>query len=221
MRTTISTLRIDIMSNMPAAHDAIKCSCSVSPSSPPDIADLPGGFLEDDLEPIQLSDFCDWNSDGNSLDVGGLGSPELRAACASDSPKADAADSLRERTSTRAPALSRHEARLLMNVLTGFEIQMQHNIVRTRTPMPLLRHNDARLVFTRRPTVMRAQSSFDQDLEHGRTGATRRNVGTSYVSLRAVHNHSIGQQIVADLANDPGLQCTTSALVECAHRLRA
>ena len=157
----------------------------------------------------------------NRLDVGGLGSPEFRAACASDSPKADAADSLRERTSTRAPALSRHEARLLMNVLTGFEIQMQHDIVRTRTPMPLLRHNDARLVFTRRPTVMRAQSSFDQDLEHGRTGVTRRNVGTSYVSLRAVHNHSIGQQIVADLANDPGLQCTTSALVECAHRLRA
>ena len=209
------------MSNVPVADDAIKFSCSVPHSSPADIADLPGGFLQDDLEPIQLSDFCDWNSNGNGLDVVGLRSPELRAACAGESPKADAADSLRERINTRAPALSRHEARLMMNVLTGFEIQMQHDIARTGKPIQLLHHNDDRLAFTRRPTVMRATSNFDQDLVHGRVGATLQNVGTSYVSLRAVHNQSIGQQTVADLAKNPELQRTTSALVECAQRLRA
>ena len=87
--------------------------------------------------------------------------------------------------------------------------------------MGLLRRDDNRLLFTRRPPVLRATSSFDRHLEQGRPHATRRDAGTKHVTLRTIHNQSIGVSIVADLAKDPGLECTTSALLDIAQRLCA
>ena len=217
---------LDIVSqtanNMPFTDVAKKCSSAVQLSAPPDITELPFGRLDNDFnfEPIELCDFGDWNTAGSSVEVGGFTSPEPHIAGPGESPRPDAADHVRAHINTRAVPLSRHEARLVVNSLTGYDIHMQRDIDGTGALMHPLRCGGSRLVITKRPPVMRTTSSFNRDLKQGRIGATQRAVGISQVSLRAVHNQSIGQQIVAGVANDPGLESTTESLLECVQRLR-
>ena len=201
-------------------------SCDASLSSPPNIAELPGANLDDDIELPEFGDFRDWNTDNSGDESAGVSLMEPRAADSGEDPQEQVFNTAehsrydtREHMDIRAVQLSRHEARLLVNRLTGFDTVMQHGMPESDSPMSLLRRDDNRLLITRRPPVLRARSSFDRHLEQGQPHAASHYAGTKHVTLRTVHNQSIGVSIVAGLANDPGLECTTSALHDSAQRL--
>jgi hypothetical protein len=200
---------------MSVKDDTKYSSCSNTSSSSPDIADLPGG-CQDDFDPIELGDFCDMNTDSRGSTTGGFEAPGSSIEVTGEYPGAGA-NRTRGHTQARAP-LSRREARLLCNRLTGFDLHLERDVVLTGAP--LRRDHGDVLGYTRRPTVMRARSSFDNDLEQGRIGGERQGAGIVHISLRAVHNRSIGQHIVASFAQDPALEGTTSALLECAQLLQ-
>ena len=170
------------------------------------------------LSAVELGDVCDWHTDRRDND---LGSPETSGDVGMDIPESGAAGRLRSNTRTRAPLISRHEARQLTNALAGFDLHFERDISPNGALLHRLRRDDHMLEFTRRAPVMRARSSFEKDLAVGRIFSTRQDAGNFRALLRAVHNRSIGQETVAKLAKDPALECTTSTLIECLQKLRA
>jgi hypothetical protein len=190
-----------------------------TPSSSPDIAELPGA-CPDESETIGLDDFVDWNTDGRVNTRDGLTSQEASLEALGEDPGPHAADHIHEHIHTRLQPFSRHETRLLTNMLTGFDLHLEHDVGPSEFSFRLLRRDHGMLDYTRRPPVMRARSSFNEDLREGRINRTRQAAGIFPTSLRAVHNRSIGKEIVASLAKDSALESTTSTLLECAQLLR-
>jgi len=195
-----------------AAHDMMETddakmpSCNVSRSSSLDVAELPGACF-DESEPIELGDFCDWNTDDSGSARGGFGSPEPSAAIAGESPKLHddhehtlVTDLLREHDRTQAATFSRHEVRLLTNRLTGWDLQFEHQYVNPTGGAIRLRRDVRLLGMTRRPPRNRATSSYNRNLDQGQVDGTRRHTEILPVSLRSVHNRSVGQDIVDELA---------------------
>ena len=195
-----------------AAHDMVETddakmpSCNVARSSSPDVAEHPGASF-DESEPIELGDFCDWNTDDSGNTRSGFGSPEPSAASAGESPKLHddhehtfVTDLLREHDRTPAATFSRHEVRLLTNRLTGWDFQFGHQHVNPTGGAILLRRDDRLLGMTRRPPRIRATSSYNRNLEQGQVDDTRRHTEILKVSLRSVHNRSVGQDIIDELA---------------------
>ena len=179
-----------------------------TPSSSPDIAELPGAY------------FVDWNTDGRVNTRDGLTSQEASLEALGEYPGPHAADHIHEHIHTRSQPFSRHETRLLTNMLTGFDLHLEHDVGPSEFSFRLRRRDHGMLDYTRRPPVMRARSSFNEDLREGRINRTRQAAGIFPTSLRAVHNRSIGKEIVASLAKDSALESTTSTLLECAQLLR-
>ena len=189
--------------------------CGSDRSISPDIAELP-----DEFEPVEPDDFVNWNVERVNA-RGGIESQEasLEALDESSGPHA-AADGMHEHIRTRVQPFSCHETRLLTNMLTGFDLHLEHNVGSSGFSLRPLRRDHGMLAYTRRPPVMRARSSFNADLMEDRIHRTRQAAGIFPTSLRAVHNRSIGQEIIASLAKDPALESTTSTLLECAQLLR-
>ena len=188
-------------------------------STSPDIAEMPGAS-PDKFEPIELDDFVNWNVDGRINARGGIKSQEASLEALHESSGPHAADRMHEHVNTRVQPFSCHETRLLTNMLTGFDLHLEHNVGPSGFSLRPLRRDHGMLAYTRRPPVMRARSSFNADLMEDRIHRTRQAAGIFPTSLRAVHNRSIGQEIIASLAKDPALESTTSTLLECAQLLR-
>ena len=196
-----------------AAHDMLEAddakmpSCNIAPSeSSLDSAELPGACL-DDLEPIEPGSFCHWNTDDSGSTRGGFGSPEPGAASAGESSQLHDAhdhtlvtDLLREHNQTQAATISRHEARLLTNRLTGWDLHFENQNAIPTGGATRLRRDDRLLGMTRRPPVIRASSSYNRNVEQGQVDYTWRHTDVLPVSLRSVHNRSVGQDIVDELA---------------------
>jgi hypothetical protein len=187
-------------------EDAKMPSCNVARASSLDIAELPGAYF-DESEPNELGDFCDWNTDDSSSTRGGLESPEPSAASAAESPKLHddhehtlVTDLLREHDRTPAATFSRHETRLLTNRLTGWDLQFEHQHVNPAGGAMRLRRDGRLLGMTQRPPRICATSSYNRNLEQGRVHDTWRHTEIPQVSLRSVHNRSVGQDIVDELA---------------------
>jgi len=92
----------------------------------------------------------------------------------------------------RNPSLSRHDARLIVNRITGWDLH--HSL-----GLPLDQNlNVARVLRVEQQSMSRVFSSYDRDIRYGCPQTLYHRTQAQPVSLRALHNRSVGQDIVAN-----------------------
>ena len=90
------------------------------------------------------------------------------------------------------PTLSRHDARLVANRMSGWDIHHSLGL-----PLDHVRRV-TRPSHVERQAVLRIFSSYDGMIQHGCPQIPHHGTQARPVSLRAIHNRSVGQDIVAN-----------------------
>ena len=90
------------------------------------------------------------------------------------------------------PTLSRHDARLVANRTAGWDLHHSLGL-----PLDHIRRV-TRSSCVERQAVLRICSSYDGKIQHGCPRIPHHGTQARPVSLRAIHNRSVGQDIVAN-----------------------